>query len=192
MSNEQIWYVYQNSQQLGPFAGQQVKQLLDNKMIPQDAYLFKVGWKDWRPIEDSYEELGIEHTAQNTPDKPAAQSEAERRATAPRATINGRVVVHNNGQLVIGGGVNISATGIFVESKDQIFTVGERLKISVRADAFGKPFNVTAQVVRYNSDPRFPVGYGLRFEELDEQIAKEIQDAVDAQNRAQPPHKAAR
>jgi hypothetical protein len=186
MSNEQIWYVYQNSQQLGPFAGQQVKQLLDNKMIPQDAYLFKVGWKDWRPVEDAFEELGVEQAT------PAAAKSDERRATAPRATINGRVVVHNNGQLVIGGGVNISSTGIFVETKDQIFTVGERLKISVRADAFGKPFNVTAQVVRYNSDPRFPIGYGLRFEELDEAVAKDIQDAVDAQNRASPPAKAAR
>lgn len=185
--NEQIWYVYQNGQQLGPFAGLQIKQMVDSKMIPQDAYLFKVGWKDWRPIEETYDELGVDGVP------PAPESGSERRDAAPRATIAGRVVVHNNGQLVIGAGVNISSTGIFVETRDQLFTVGEKLKLSVRAEAFSKPFNVVAQVVRYNSDPRFPIGYGLRFEDLDDQVGKEIQAAVDQQNkRATGGQKAAR
>lgn len=184
--NEQVWYVYQNGQQLGPFAGQQIRQMVDSKMIPQDAYLFKVGWKDWRPIEETYDEIGIE-----APAAAGAKSD-ERRDAAPRASISGRIIVHNNGQLVIGSGANISSTGIFVETKDQLFTVGERLKLSVRADAFAKPFNVQAQVVRYNSDPRFPVGYGLKFEDLDEALAREIQGAVDAQNQSKPGHKAVR
>ncbi len=201
MSTEQTWYVHQNGQTLGAFAVAQITQMVDSKMIPQDAYLFKVGWKDWRPIEECWEELGIENKRSTMPPAapgttapggvaPVTVKESERRAAAPRATIQGRVIVHNNGQLVIGGGVNISSTGIFVETKDQLFTVGERLKLSVRADAFTKPFNVVAQVMRYNSDPRFPVGYGLRFEDLDDGMSREIQKAVDEQNRQ--PQKAAR
>jgi hypothetical protein len=186
--NEQVWYVYQNGQQLGPFAGQQIKQMIDSKMIPQDAYLFKVGWKDWRPLEDTYDELGLEPAAEQT----SAQSASERREAAPRATIKGRVVVHNNGQLVIGSGVNISSSGIFVESKDQLFTVGERLKLSVRVEGFSKPFNVVAQVVRYNSDPKLPIGYGLKFEDLDGDVAREIQKAVDQQNHARTGHQMAK
>jgi hypothetical protein len=189
--SEQIWYVYQNGQQLGPFAGLQIKQMVDSKMIPHDAYLFKVGWKDWRPIEDCNEELG-EEIGVDMSASPVQSSTADRREAAPRAGISGRVVVHNNGQLVIGTGVNISSTGIFVETRDQIFTVGEKLKISVRAEGFGKAFNVVAQVVRYNSDPKMPVGYGLRFEDLDDAIAKEIQKAVDNSNRAKSGAKAAR
>lgn len=198
--SEQTWYVYQNGQQLGPFAAMQIKQMADSKMIPQDAYLFKVGWKDWRPIEDCQTELGEDSGSEAAP-APMHPSVVETRASAPsekrgdaapRATIAGRVVVHNNGQLVIGAGVNISASGIFVETRDQIFTVGEKLKLSVRVDSFQKAFNVVAQVVRYNSDPRFPVGYGLKFEDLDQTVAKDIQKAVDAQNRSKPGHKAAR
>jgi hypothetical protein len=183
--SDQTWYVYQNGQQLGPFAGPQIKQMVDSKMIPQDAYLFKVGWKDWRPIEECFEEVGIDAGT-------APPTAPERREAAPRATVSGRVVVHNNGQLVIGGGVNISASGIFVETKDQLFSVGERLKLSVRCEGFTRPFNVVAQVVRYNSDPKLPVGYGLKFEDLDEQVGKEIQSAVDAQNRARGQDKLAK
>ena len=181
--SEQIWYVYQNGQQLGPFANLLVKQMIDSKMIPQDAYIFKVGWKDWRPIEETFSELGLP-----APTMPAGHSTiktvAERREAAPRATISGRVVVHNNSQMVIGSGVNISATGMFVETTDQMFAVGERLKISVRVDGFSKPFNVLAQVVRYNGDPKSPIGYGLRFDDIDPAVAKDIQQAIDRQNQA--------
>ena len=177
--SEQIWYVYQQSQQLGPFATQQIVQMIDTKMIAQDSWLFKVGWKDWRSIDDSSEELGMVHPVAKSPGaKPANQ-----RTSAPRASVHGRVIVHNNGQLVIGSGVNISATGIFVETQEQLFTVGEKLKLSVRVDGISKAFNVTAHVIRFNSDPRFPVGYGLRFEQIDERISTEIQRLVDAANR---------
>lgn len=187
--NEQVWYVYQNGKQLGPFAVAQVRQMVDSKMIPQDAYLFKVGWKDWRPIEETFEEIGIAAPAPAVGSKVDAD---ERRAVAPRATITGRIIVHNDGQLVIGSGANISSCGIFVETQDQLFTVGERLKLSVRAEGFVRPFNAVAQVVRYNSDPRFPIGYGLKFEDLDATLAEEIQNAVDALNQANGGHKAAR
>ena len=58
--SEQVWYLYQNGQQVGPFDTEQVTQLFINKMISHDGYIFKVGWKDWRPLEDGFEELGLE------------------------------------------------------------------------------------------------------------------------------------
>ena len=169
--SDQNWFVYQGNQQLGPFSTAQVTQMLDSKMIAQDAYLFKAGWKDWRPLEDCHDELGLKTAA-------PAPSSAERRFAAPRATIQGRVIVHNNGQLIIGSGVNISSSGIFVETQEQIFTVGEKLKLSVRIDGFVKSFNVFARVVRYNSDPRNPVGFGLSFEGLDKNVGDEIERMV--------------
>jgi len=180
--NEQLWYVFQQSQQIGPFTHEVVVQMITTKMIAHDAYLFKVGWKDWRPIEDAYEELGMQ--------KPEGQGVPEgvtesRRLGAPRATIKGRVIVHNNGQLAIGVGVNISESGIFVETTEQLFTVGEKLKLSIRAEGVNKPFNAVAHVIRYNSDSRFPVGYGLRFEEIDASIKAKIKSLVDEQNNGQ-------
>ena len=143
--SELLWYVYQNGQQMGPLSEQQLTDMVNNTMIAHDAYLFKVGWKDWRPIEDTYEELGILNPPQaKTP---------KRRAAAPRATIIGRVVVHNNGRLAIGGGVNISSTGIFVESNDRIFSVGEKLKLSVKVRGISKPFNATLLLARSIAGP---------------------------------------
>jgi len=173
--SDQQWYIYQQAQQVGPFADEQVRQLITNKMIAQDAYLFKVGWKDWRPIEDCFGELGVG-------DAKSQPASAQRRAGAPRATIQGRVIVHNNGQLVIGTGVNISTNGIFVETRDEIFKIEEKLKLSVRCDGIKQPFNVIAKVIRFNTDSRFPIGYGLKFENLDPKVRDEIDGLVKAHN----------
>ena len=187
--NEQVWYLYHNKQQMGPFEHQQLVQMYSNKMIAQEAYLFKVGWKDWRPLEESFDELGIKPSVPNAPID--ADEAARRRANAPRASVSGRVVVHNNGQLAIGQGVNISSSGIFVETQDQIFTIGSQLKLSVRCNGLPKAFNAMAQVVRFNSDPKFPIGYGLRFDNLDDTIRRDIDRLVQTQN-VEPDHKAAK
>jgi len=181
--SEQLWYVYHQQQQLGPFEARQVVQLLDNNMISQEAYVFKVGWKDWRPIEDSVDLLGLEKKPSADKNEVAETSNLKRRLGAPRATISGRVIIHNNGQLVIGSGINISATGIFIETKDQIFKLGEKLKVTVKVDGFAKQFNTSADVIRLNSDPKLAIGYGLRFMGLDADIANEIQKLVDEKNR---------
>jgi PilZ domain/GYF domain 2 len=180
--SDQHWFLFQGNQQQGPFDTATVTQMIGSKIIAHDAYLFKGGWKDWRPLEDCYGELGIKGVSVET-------STPERRYSAPRATVQGRVIVHNNGQLIIGSGVNISSSGIFVETQEQIFTIGEKLKISVRIDGVTKAFNVFARVVRFNSDPRNPVGFGLTFESLDKHIGDEI-DRLVAVKRMSTPNKA--
>ena len=181
--SEHIWYIYQQSQQTGPFDLPKIMEMLTNNMISQDAYLFKVGWKEWRPIEECQAEL-------NGPDLPSPEIQApeetkqrERQDRAPRATIKGRVIVHNNGQLVIGSGVNISATGIFVETQDKIFEIGEELKLTCRVDGTPKAFNVTAKVMRFNEGGKFPIGYGLMFITLDQHVAQELQRLIDQANQ---------
>ncbi|WP_141735876.1 PilZ domain-containing protein [Oligoflexus tunisiensis] len=183
--SEQVWYLYQNGQQVGPFETQQVSQLFLNNMIAKDGYIFKVGWKDWRPIEEGYEALGIPNPNGSAPlTQEEYKKQVEKRLEgAPRATINGRVVVHNNGQLTIGQGVNISVGGIFVETGDQIFTIGESLKLSVRCDGLPKAFNAEASVIRFNTDTRFPVGYGLKFTKIEPVAQTSIQQLVDDANR---------
>lgn len=172
------WYIFQSQQQTGPFGQDQLKQMLSSSMIAKDAYLFKVGWKDWRPVEECMGELGLEDLSQEiSPDELA-----RRKAQAPRATIKGRVDVHNDAQVLSGLGVNISASGIFIETTDQIFQVGEHLKLTVRCEGLAKPFNVAATVVRFNTDSAHPLGYGLRFEDIPDEIKVSIDQLVMGQS----------
>lgn len=176
---EAVWFLHAGGVQLGPFTVEQVGQLISRNAVAPESYVFRIGWKDWRPIEDCAEELGLPKR-KGSPTSPAQLEEL--RAIAPRASIGGRVIIHNNGNLTIGAGVNISTTGIFVETLEPIFSIGEKLKLSVKAEGMDQPFNAVAKVIRYNSDKRFPVGYGLQFEVLSDRAKSAIQALVDAAN----------
>lgn len=172
---QELWYVYQNSQQAGPFPKDKVLDMLSSNMIAQNAFLFKGGWKDWRPLEECRAELEGKPSVTPPDGAPPVPDASER---PPRATISGQIIVHNNGELVVGGGVNISASGIFVETDKTLFNVGEILKLTCRVEGLAKPFNVEAEVMRFNQEASSPVGYGLSFTNIDEKTAAEIDSLI--------------
>jgi Tfp pilus assembly protein PilZ len=174
---EKVWFVYQNSKQLGPFDTAEITQMLSSNMILDIAFLFKAGWKDWRPLEECQSEFALIPTL-----PPPPVSASNRRKDAPRASIEGRIIIHNNGDLIMAKGVNISVGGIFVETQEALFKLGEKLKLTCSIDQFSKPFNVICKVVRFNNDPAHAPGYGLVFVELDPKIPPQIQKLLDLEN----------
>jgi hypothetical protein len=170
-----VWFVYHGGLQTGPFSAQLVREKLDKKEVALDSFLFKAGWKDWRQVSDCLEDLGSNVVV---PPPPPVASKAP-----PRATISGQIIVHNNGQLVIGTGVNISSSGIFIETEDLIFKVGETLKLTCRVKGFAKSFNTEAEVIRFSKVPKEPKGYGLKFTKIDSSIKTEIEKMVGLSSR---------
>lgn len=165
-----VWFVYQGGLQTGPFSAQHVREKLDKKELALDSFLFKAGWKDWRQVSDCLEDLGSKVIV---PPPPPVASQRP-----PRATISGQIIVHNNGQLVIGTGVNISSSGIFVETEDLIFKLGESLKLTCRVKGFAKSFNTEAEVIRFSNGPHEAKGYGLKFTKIDSSIKLQIEKLV--------------
>lgn len=182
-----IWYIYQNSTQSGPFSHAEIKSRLDAKEINSDAYLFKAGWKDWRLVDECRKEFLGPPATPPVPKAPAPKKAQKKFIErAPRATIEGQVIFHNNGQLSFGSGVNISTSGMFVQTDKNVFKIDEKLKVTCRLEARSiKPFNAQAKVVRFSNSKEGPVGYGLQFIDLDSRIKKEIQDELDRLNLGQ-------
>lgn len=188
--SEISWYVYQAGQQMGPFSDEQVRQLLNIKMIAQDAFIFKEGWEDWRNISEVFGDSAPSSPALKVSPVPRKGKKAKGGSKKQRMTrvgIKGRVVAHNDGKVVISGGINISASGIFVETKventDPSFQVGERIKLTVKADDLSYPFNVTAEMMRFNSDKNHPTGYGMRFIDLPAEIKTDIEGLAGKQEK---------
>lgn len=182
--SELVWYIFQNGKQIGPFEDSQLGQMMVNGMVNTDAYLFKAGWKEWRPIEDVGDELkGIAGAAPLAP-KLVVDPKAleERKKQAPRATIRGEVLAHNGSHLTVAQGANISASGIFLDTKDTAFEAGETLTLTIRCSGIGKPFNAHAKVIRHSNDPKHGIGYGLQFLDLREDYKLRIEQLVEETN----------
>ena len=178
MNEQHQWYLYHNNNQLGPFGPSHIIQLLDHNIIGLDCWLFKAGWTEWKPLKDHKQEL-IED-AKKTVSTPSAPVPA-----APRTAIQGRVIFHNHDVLSIGQGVNISSSGIFVEATENPYSEGEKLQLTCQVEGFQQSFHANAYVVRYNEDPRFPKGYGLQFDGIDDQILRQIDLLVEEEKRKQ-------
>ena len=196
------WYVYQSGQQMGPFSDAQVRQLLTIKMIAQDAFIFKDGWEDWRGISEIFTNgskaasppagppvtADDKHEAAANIDAqpvPIAEQPKQAKARGARVGIRGRVIAHNDGRVVISGGINISTSGIFVETEIENttpgFQVGEQIKLTIKADNLSYPFNIIAEMMRFNSDSsNHPTGYGMKFIDLPAEIKADIEKLAAA------------
>ena len=173
------WYVFANNKQSGPFSDQEVKDSLSQNVFSENSLLFKVGWKEWRPLKDALAE--IEGSAPLPPAPP--HKGAPERRKFPRATISGEVVVHNNKNITHSLGVDISASGMFIETHEEIFSVGETIKATCRIQKLSKPFNIQAQVIRFTTaSTHQPSGYGLKFLKIDADRVTEIQKLIDREN----------
>lgn len=178
---EKIWYTYDQSKQEGPFDLEEITTFLSQKKFSEGAFLFKAGWKDWKPLKECLSELLPPPPV--TPPVPQMPKTRQHQQRDDRGTISGKIIIHNNGQLLFGSGVNISTSGIFVETKERLFSVGETLKLTCRIDAISTPFNVCAVVKRFNEDEQYPIGYGLQFVDLDQNIKQDLSAAIKAKAR---------
>ena len=165
---EKNWFLHQNDVQIGPFSMVHIVQFVKAKMLTEKAHLFKIGDLQWRPLEGCMYDLGLSQ------DKKLSQN-SDRRANAQRACASGTVLVQNSGQSFVGSGVNISSTGVFIETDARVFTIGETIQLSVQIDGMIKPFEATASVVRFSLKLGQKSGYGLKFQDLDPEIVAEIE-----------------
>src|SRR3989338_7576904 len=96
MSQEPIWFVYANEQQLGPFTKVQLYQQFQSNQLKADVLLFKTGWKEWLSLEACLPELGLPLQLEGK-----SISLQDRRRKGPRVGIAGQIIVHNQGDLAI-------------------------------------------------------------------------------------------
>ncbi len=178
MSNK-VWYIHQNEQQMGPFESEQLLQLRDNNMISQNAFVFKAGWQDWRPVKTIWVDIEAQALGRPAiiPEVSKEESNAERR-NDDRANVSGRIIAHNGSQIVFASAVNVSENGLFIATNEETFHVGEELKITIQIEQLDKSFNATVQVAHFNSNASFIKGYGLIFKEVNNVMRSQIKDLI--------------
>ena len=174
MSNEPVWFIYINEQQQGPFSKAQLYQQFKENQLPPNVHVFRTGWKEWMPLEACLAELGLPLQIDGS-----SLSIEERRRKGPRVGIAGQIIVHNQGDLAIGSGVNLSATGLFIETTQQLFQVGEILFLTCKVKQISTPFHAKAEVARFNVGNAAVTGFGLRWTEIPPTIQQDIQRLVD-------------
>ncbi len=178
MSREPVWFIYVNEEQQGPFTKAQLYQKFQDQQFESDVHLFQEGWKEWKPVKDCLSDIDLPLQIDGT-----SVSMQDRRLKGPRVGIDGQIIVHNQGDMLIGSGVNVSETGLFVETAQQLFKVGESLILTCKVKQLSAPFHATAKVVRFNAGNGSPAGFGLQWTEIPAGIQQDIQRLTEAKKK---------
>lgn len=153
------WYLFHRHDCHGPFTRSQVVTLISNKRINASWMIMREGWTEWRSLVDCLGELANGKTEA----KPQEQSV---RVGAPRANIRAAITAGSHHARTKGQSRNISVSGIFISTSESPFRLGEQVNLHVHAVELKAPFDVRAEVTRFNSNRTTDVGYGLRFIDL--------------------------
>lgn len=81
---------------------------------------------------------------------------------AARYGFAAKVLIHKNSRYVMGHGINVSRTGVFVEATRDVFKVNEMVRLDIRPQGTTTTYKVIARVVRFQEDGDRR-GYGLEF-----------------------------
>ena len=175
MSEVLEWFYYAEEKQFGPLSLQQLKEALSQGIVRSTDYVYRDGFADWKLVSDVSELTKSGRTGVVPPKPPTPQR-------ANRAPIQELVVAHNNKNIVTGTLLNISTSGVFLETLSAVFKLNEDVKLTIKEGrGLGKPLQLKARVVRYANDPNKPRGYGLELRELNEEVVARIKQYIVSQ-----------
>lgn len=164
------WYLFQQEIVHGPFTRDQLVALILNRRVDGVALLMREDWGEWRPLVDCLDDLSNDESARKAKEARAA----ERRIGAPRIAFTASITAKSPAQQTLARAKDISVSGIFIQTPATPFRLGEHVEIHVASPDLREPFQAKAEVMRFNANRRFDVGYGLRFVGLDNKVVAEI------------------
>lgn len=170
---ENVWYYYDGEKQFGPVGDDKLKTLICSGHVTPEYYVFGAGFDDWRPLTE------VEDLAKLAPQI------SGRRPAAERAPIVEVVIAHNGRNIASGTLCNISVSGVFFQTKDMVFDVGEEVKLTLKEGAeLGKPIHLHCRVARHSPTRHPSVGYGLEILDLDEDTQRRIYEYIQRRKKA--------
>ena len=160
------WYIHQLKATYGPFTREQLIGLILERRIHREALLRDESWPAWRPLMECLDELSETEASR----KAREAKTSERRVGAPRVELVAPVSARSTNVVTTAETKDISVSGIFLSTPERIFRLGETIELDLPPTVLGEGFQAKAEVMRYNANARFNVGYGLRFTEIDNRV----------------------
>jgi len=166
------WLVLHSHKTFGPFSRIELLKLILSKQLNAHAKVKRDDWQDFIPIIDCLE---IISKPQSYVEKPKM---TERRMAAPRAPVNGIACASKDGANIACITSNLSTTGIFLKTGETCFRIGDNIDLVAKIEQMPKAFQAKAEVMRFSTNLKFGVGYGLRFLSIENNVITDIRNIV--------------
>lgn len=169
---EPKWYIHSNFIESGPFSKEDVIEIIESNKLANDSYVFREDWKRWAPIIETKE------FSKYFSNQKLQNNSTEKIDRHERVTVKARVEIFREKHLVLTNTVDISKSGIFIETDRNILKQGEIVRLICRFNNSNDVVEAKAEVMRYIDQPTKVHGYGLRFSEIDTSVLNVIDRLV--------------
>lgn len=180
---ERIWFYYAKETQVGPLKEAELRQAIADGSLAATDYVYREGFGDWKHLKDVPELAsglkGARAPAVSVTVRGTQRSNgSDKRQGGKRVAIAELVVAHNDAHVATGLISNISVTGVFFQTHDNVFSLNDEVKLTLKeGKGLGKPMHLRGVVVRHSRDATLP-GYGLELRGIDEGVRARILDYI--------------
>ncbi len=177
---QEEWYILKWDNRYGPFTFLDVVKMLQDKSIFEFDYVWKPSFESWQRVAE---------VAEFNPDKIRGLkdsvmpelSEVFFRRRHVRTKYNGSIIVHDNITVWKGESIEVSEGGAGIVMHNALVLPGQKIFLHFKPGDGVPPFNATCEVVskQYvkgikNKDA--PVGYGIKFIEINGDVQEAIRN----------------
>ena len=191
------WFLYHNETQYGPFASEEVRELLRAGRVSEKVFAWREGLEDWKRLGEIAEFVGVKPPVKASAVR-TKSTELEERRAAPRAPLVATIRMADDARVLVGVCRDISVGGMQVLCDRIPGKVGSRIRLNVSgpgalsskasASAGSKPSLLTRSrsiqafvaegvVVRLLEDGK---GFSFRFSKLSPEARRAIEAFVGA------------
>lgn len=161
------WFVMKGQSQFGPFSKGDIIRMMQERAVYEFDFIWNASMKDWARLAEVQE-----FSAQAITDLYKSKSEKgsflDRKHA--RQKFEGKILVHNNDEVWVADGKEISAGGLGLYISNALIVPGQQVYLHVRGVDGREPFNVIGEVVskKFSKDASSRnnrIEYGVRFVE---------------------------
>lgn len=161
------WFVMKGQSQFGPFSKSDVIRMMQERAVYEFDFIWNASMKDWARLAE-IPEFSPQAIADLYKSKSAKGSFLDRKHSRER--FEGQILVHNNDEVWMADGKEISAGGLGLYISNSLIVPGQQIYLHVRGVDGREPFNVVGEVVSKKfikgvSSRNNRVEYGVRFVE---------------------------
>ena len=138
------WFVLKGQSQFGPFTQHEMVRLMQEKSLFEFDFIWNSSMKDWKRLVE-VEEFSKENIQSLLKNKTTKDSFFSRQYE--RTPFEGRVIVHNQNEMWVASGKEISQGGMGLYIADSMIVPGQVLNFHVKGHGDQETFNVKGEVV---------------------------------------------
>lgn len=177
---QEEWYVLKWDNRYGPFTFLDLVKMLQDKSIFEFDYVWKPSFESWKRIAEvsdfaPHEIRGLKGSAM------PELSEVFFRRRHVRTSYNGSIIVHDNQAVWKGESMEVSEGGAGIVMHNALVLPGQKIFLHFKPGDGVPPFNavcevVSKQYVKGVKNKEAPIGYGIKFLEINGEVQKAIRD----------------